>query len=174
MYDSVTPMDWSMPGFPVLHHLLELAQTDVCWISDAINYLILYCPLLLLPSVSPSITVFANKSTLCIRWPKYWSFTFSICPSNEYSGLISFRIDWLDLLAIQGTLKSVLQHHSSKGSILQHSAFFIVQLLIEINHLEPCLVHSKYCVYKTPNTVWLKWQNIFSHSPGSYKSEIKR
>ena len=92
------------------------------------NHLILCRPLLLLPSVFPSIRVFSNESVLCIRWPKYWSFSFSISPSNEYSGLISFRIDWLDLLADQGTLKSFLQHHSSKASILQHSAFFIVQL----------------------------------------------
>ena len=86
------------------------------------------CPLLLLPSLFPSIRVFSNESVLCIRWPKYWSFSFSISPYNEYSGLISLRRDWLDLLAVQGTLKSLFQHHSSKGSILQHSAFFIVQL----------------------------------------------
>ena len=91
------------------------------------NHLIL-CPLLLLPSMFPSIKVFSNESALWIRWPKYWHFTFSISPSNEYSGLIFFRMDWLDLLAVQGTLKSLLQHHSSKASILQHSAFFIVQL----------------------------------------------
>ena len=91
-------------------------------------HLILCCPLLLLPSVFPSISVFSNESVLCIRWPKYWSLSFSISPSNEYSGLISFRMDWLDLLTVQGTLKSLLQHHSSKASILQHSAFFIVQL----------------------------------------------
>ena len=93
------------------------------------NHLILCCPLLLLPSIFPSIRVFSNESVLCIRWPKYWSFSFSISPSNEYSELIFFRIDWLDLLAVQGTLKSLLQHHSSKALILQHSAFFIVQLL---------------------------------------------
>ena len=92
------------------------------------NHLILYHPLLLLPSVFPSIRVFSNESVLCIRWPDYWSFSFSCSPSNEYSGLISFRMDWLDLLAVQGTLKSLLQHHSSKASILRHSAFFIVQL----------------------------------------------
>ena len=92
------------------------------------NYLILYCPLLLLPSVFSSIRVFSNESVLHIRWPKYWSFSFSINPSSEYSGLISFRMDWLDLLAVQGTLKNLLQHHSSKASILQYSAFFIVQL----------------------------------------------
>ena len=92
------------------------------------NHLILCRPLLLLSSIFPSIRVFSNESVLCIRWPKYWRFPFSISPSNEYSVLISFRIDWLDLLAVQGTLKSLLQHHSSKASILQHSAFFIVQL----------------------------------------------
>ena len=92
------------------------------------NYLILCCPLLLLPSIFPSIRVFSNESVLCIRWPKYWSFSFNISPSNEYSGLIYFRLDWLDLCAVQGTLRSFLQHHSSKAAILQHSAFFIVPL----------------------------------------------
>ena len=92
------------------------------------NHLILRHPLLLLPSIFPSIRVFSNESVLRIRWQKYWSFSFSISPSNKYSGLISFRMDWLDLLAVQGTLKSPLQHHSSKASILRHSAFFIVQL----------------------------------------------
>ena len=92
------------------------------------THLILCRPLFLMPSIFPSIRVFSNESVLCIRWPKYWSFSFSISPSNEYSGLISFRMDWLNLLAVQGTLKSLLQHHSSKASILQHSAFFIVQL----------------------------------------------
>ena len=92
------------------------------------NHLILCRPLLLLPSIFPRIRVFSNESALRIRWPKYWSFSFKISPSNEHSGLISFRMDWLDLLAVQGTLKSLLQHHSSKASIIQHSAFFIVQL----------------------------------------------
>ena len=92
------------------------------------NYVILCCPLLLLPSLFPNIRVFSNESALHIRWPKYWSFSFNISPSNEHSGLLFFRMDWLDLLAVQGTLKSLLQHHSSKASILQHSAFFIVQL----------------------------------------------
>ena len=91
------------------------------------NHLILCSPLLLLPSIFPTIRVFSNESVLHIRWPKYWNFSFSISPSNEYSGLISFRMDWLDLLAVQGTLKSLLQHHSSKVSILQCSAFFILQ-----------------------------------------------
>ena len=92
------------------------------------NHLILYHPLLLPPSIFPSIRVFSNESALCIRWPKYWSFSFNISPSNEYSGLIFFRMDWLDLLAVQGTLQSLLQHHSSKALILQCSAFFIVRL----------------------------------------------
>ena len=122
------PMDCSTPGFPVQHQLLEFAQTHVHWVSYAIHHLNLCRPLLLLPSIFPSIRVFSNKSVLCIRWPKYWSFSFNISPSNEYSGMISFRMDWLDLLAVQGTLKSLLQHHSSKASILWHSAFFIVQL----------------------------------------------
>jgi len=92
------------------------------------NHLILCRPLFLLPSTFPSIRVFSNESVLCIKWPKYWSFSFNISPSNEYSGLISFRMDWLGLLAVQGTLKHLLQHHSSKASILQRSAFFVVQL----------------------------------------------
>ena len=92
------------------------------------NYPVLCCPLLLLPSIFPSIRVFSNESVLCIRWPKYWSFSFNISPSNEYSGLISFRIDWFDLLAVQGTLKSLLQHHSSKASIFWCSTFFMVRL----------------------------------------------
>ena len=92
------------------------------------SHLILYHPLLLLPSIFPSIRVFFNQSVLCVRWPKYWSFSFSINPFNEHPGLISFRMDWLDLLAVQGTLKTLLQHHSSKASVLRYSAFFIVQL----------------------------------------------
>ena len=92
------------------------------------NHLVLCCSLLLLPSIFPSIRIFSNESVLHIKWPKYWSFSFNISPSNEHPGLISLRMDWLDLLAVQGTLKSLLQHHSSKASILQHSAFFMVQL----------------------------------------------
>ena len=117
-----------MPDFPVHHQLLELTQTDVQRVGDAIQPSFLCCPLLLLLSTFPSIEIFSNESVLCIRWPKYWSFNFSISPSNEYSGLMSFRIDWLDLLVVQGTFKSLLQHHSSKASILWHSTFFIVQL----------------------------------------------
>ena len=92
------------------------------------SHLILCCPPLLLPPIPPSVKVFSNESALCMRWPKYWSFSFNISPSSEHPGLISFRMDWSDLLALQGTLKSLLQHHSSKASILQHSAFFTVQL----------------------------------------------
>ena len=117
------PMDCSTPGFPVHHQLPELAQIHMHWVSDAISHLIL-CHPLLLPSNFPNIGVFSNESVLRIRRPKYWSFSFSISPSNEYSGPISSRIDWLDLLAVQGTLKSLLQHHSSKASILLYSALF--------------------------------------------------
>ena len=118
------PMDCSTPVFPVLHHLPEFAQTRVHWVSYAIQPSRPLSSLLLLPSIVPSMRVFSNESVLWIRWPKYWSFS----PSNEYSELISFRVVWFDLLAVQGTLKSFFQHHSSKASILQHSAFFMVQL----------------------------------------------
>ena len=120
-------MNRSMPGLPVHHQLPESIQIQSIESVRPSNHLIL-CRPLLLPSIFPSIRVFSNESALHIRWPKYWSFSFNISPSNEYSGLISFRIDWLDLLAVQGTLKSLLQHHSSKASRLQCSAFFIVQL----------------------------------------------
>ena len=121
-------MDCSTPGLPVHHQLRELTQNHVHRVSDAIQPFILCHPLLLPPSIFPSIRVFSSESVLCIRWRKYWSFSFNISPSNEYSRLASFRIDWLDLLAVQGTLKSLLQHHSSKASILQWLDFFIVQL----------------------------------------------
>ena len=120
------PMDCSAPGFPVRHQFPELVQTPVLRVDDAIR------PSLLSPSPPalkvPSIRVFSSESALCISWPKDWSFSFSISPSNEHPGLISFRMDWLDLLAVQGALKSLLQHHSSKASILQCSAFCTVQL----------------------------------------------
>ena len=120
-------MNRSTPGLPVHHQLPEFTQTHVHQIGDAIQ---LSHPLLslLLPPIPPSTRVFSNESTLLMRWPEYWSFSFSICPSSEHPGLISFTMDWLDLLAVQGTLKSLLQHHSSKASILQCSAFFTVQL----------------------------------------------
>ena len=106
----------------------DMSLSEVWELVMPTNHLILCRPLLLLPSNFPSIRVLSNESALCIRWPKYWSFSFNISPSNEHPGLISFRMDWLDLLAVQGTLKGLLQHHSSKASILWHSAFFIVQL----------------------------------------------
>ena len=120
------PMDYSTPDLPVHYQLLEFTQTHVHWVGDPIQ------PSHPLSSPSPPAfnlfqhRVFSNESALCIRWPKYWSFSFSISPSNEHPGLISFRIDWFDLLAVLGTLKGLLQHHSSKASILRHSAFFIV------------------------------------------------
>ena len=122
------PMDCSTPGFPVLHYLLDFTQTRVHRVSDAIQ------PSHPLSSPSPPALnlsqhqVFSNESVLCIRWPKYWGFSFNISLSNEYSGLISFRMDWLDLLVVQGTLESLLQHHSLKALILQHSTFLMVQL----------------------------------------------
>ena len=122
------PMDCSTPGLPVHYQLPELTQTHAHESVMPSNPLSLCRPLLLPPSIFPSIRVFSNESALCIRWPKYWSFSFSISPSNEYSGLIFFRMDWSDLLAVQGTLKSLLQRHSSKASILRCSAFFIAQL----------------------------------------------
>ena len=124
----VTPLTSAHLGslsFTISWSLFKLMSTELVMPS---NHLIPCCPLLLPPSVFPSIRVFSNELALWIRWTKYWSFSFSISPSNEYSGLISFRIDWFDLLAVQGTLKCLLQHHSSKASILWHSAFFMVQL----------------------------------------------
>ena len=121
-------MDYSTPGFPVHHQLPEPTQTHVHLVGDFIQAFHPLSSPLLPPSLFPSIRVFSNEMVLRIGWPKDWSFSFSISPSNEYSGLISFRMDWLDLLAVEGTLKSLLQHHNSKSSILQCSAFFIVQL----------------------------------------------
>ena len=127
MSESLRPVDCSTSGFPVLQISCSLSKFLSIESVIPSNHLILYHPLLHLPSVFPSIRVFSNESVLCIGWPKYWSFSFSISPYSEYSGLISFRIDWLDLLAVQGTLKSLLQHCSSKVSILQCSAFLMVQ-----------------------------------------------
>ena len=128
MSDSATPWTAAHQGFlpfSISRSLLKLMSTESVMPS---NHLILCRPLLLLPSIFPSIRVFSNELALCIRWPKYWSFSFNICASSEYSGLISFRIDWFDLLAVQGTLKSLLQHYSLKASILWCSLFFKVQL----------------------------------------------
>ena len=120
------PMNLSTPGLPVHHRLLEFTQTMCIELMMPSSHLTLCRPLLLLPPIPPSIRVFSNESTHCMRWPKYWSFSFSISPSNEHPGLISFRMDWLDLLAV--VIQLDLQHHSSKASILQCSAFFTVQL----------------------------------------------
>ena len=184
-----SPMDCSTPGLPVHHQLLEFAQTHVHRVSDAIQPSHLCCSLLLLPSVFPSIRIFTCESVLCITWPKYWSFSFNISPSNEYSGLISFRMDWLDLLAVQGTLKSLLQRHSSKTSILWHSAFLIVQLShpymtigktialtrqnfvgkimsLLYNMLSRLVITSKCLLIswlQSPSAVILEPKNIFSH-----------
>ena len=144
------PMDCSMQGLPVHHQHPELAQTHVHWVGDAIQP----SHPLLSPSPPASIRVFSSESILHIRWPKYWSFSFSISSSNEYSGLISFKIDWLDLLAVKGTLKSFLQHHSSKASILWCSAFFMVQLshpymttgkTIALKYLHPSPIFKLSC-----------------------------
>ena len=121
-------MNHSTPGLPVHHQLPEFTQTHVHRVSDAIQPSHPLSSPLLLPPIPPNIRIFSNGSTLCMRWPKYWSFSFSIIPSKEIPGVISFRMEWLDLLAVQGTLKSLLQHHNSKASILQCSAFFTVQL----------------------------------------------
>ena len=118
-------IDCSTPGLPLLHYLPEFAQTHIHWFGDAFQPAHLLLPLLLLPSFFPNIRVFSSKSTLCIKWPKYWSFSFNISPSNEYSGVISFRMDWFDLLGVQGTLKSLLQHHNLKISVLWQSAFTV-------------------------------------------------
>ena len=130
MCDSLWPHPWTAACKASLSFTISWSLLKLMFIESVMpsKHLILCCPLLLLLSIFPSIRVFSNESVLRIRWPKYWSFSFNISPSNEYSGLISFRIDWLDLLAVHGTLKSLLQHHSSKASILQRSAFLIVQL----------------------------------------------
>ena len=137
-------MNHSTPGLPVHHQLPEFTQVTSIESVMPSSHLILCCPLLLLPPIPPSIRVFSDESALRMRWPKYWSFSFSIIPSKELPGLISFRMDWLDLLAVQGTLKSLLQHHSSKASILQHSAFFKVQLS---DHNSQC--HDNYRIQAT-------------------------
>ena len=122
------PMNCSMPGLAVHHQLPSSPKPVSIELVMSSNRLILCCPLLLQPSIFPSIRVFSNESALRITWPKYWRFSFNISLSNEHPGLISFRMDWLDLLAVQGTLKSLLQHHSSKAPVLQHPAFCMVQL----------------------------------------------
>ena len=147
--DSLRPREPWHARPPIHHQLLEFTQTPVHCVGDAINHLILCRPLLLLPSIFPSIRVFSSESALCIRWPKY-QFQLSISPSNEHPGLISFRTDWLDLLAIRGTLNSLLQHHSSKASILWCSAFFIFQLS------NPYMTTGK-TIALTRQTLWTKY-----------------
>ena len=143
-------MGCSMPGSAALYYLSEFAHIYVSWVGDAINHLILCCSLLLMPSIFPSIRVFSNELAFHIRWPKYWSFSFSFGPSNEYSGLISFRTDWFHLLAVQGTFKSLLLHHNLKASILQLSVFFVTQLW----HLYMTTILTS-CSY---------WLTIYGHS----------
>ena len=143
-------MGCSMPGFPVHHQVPELAQTMSIESMMPSNYLIICHPLLLLPPIPPRIRVFSNESDIRIRWPKYLSFSFSISPSNEYSGLISFRMDWLDLLAVQGTLKSLLQPHSSKASIVRCSTFFLV-------HLSHLYMTTGKTIALTKWTLLVKW-----------------
>ena len=154
-------------SFTISQSLLKLMSTELVMPSD---HLILCQPLLLLPSIFPSIRVFPNESVLLIRWPKYWSFSFSISPSNEYSGLISFRADWFDLLAVQGTLKSLLQHHSSKASIIQHSAYFRFQL----SH--PYMTTGKTIALtaaaKSLQSCLTLWNPIDGSPPGSSVHEI--
>ena len=157
-------MNRSTPGLPVHHQLLEsLRPTSIESVMPS-SHLILCRPLLLLPSIPPSFRVFSNESTLCMRWPKYWSFSFSIIPSKEIPGLISFRMDWLDLLAVQGILKSLLQHHSSKASILRRSAFFTVQL----SH--PCMTTGK-TIALTRRTFVGKLMSLL-YSTGNYGASL--
>ena len=155
LYD---PMDHSMPGFPIHHQLLELAQTHVHWVDDTSQPSCPLCLFLLLPSIFPSIRVFANESALLIRWPKYWS--FSINPSNKYSSLISFRINLFDLFAVQGTPKSLLHHHNSKASNFLGSAFFMVQPLTSMHDYwkDPSFDYLDFC---QPNDI-----SAFSRSVG--------
>ena len=168
-------MHHSTPGSSVLYCLPDFAQIRVHWVGDAIYHLSLCSPLLL--SAFPSSKAFPNESGLCIRWPKYWRLSSSNSPSNEYSGLISFRIDWLDLLAVQGTLKSLLQHHNLKASISQHSAFFMVQFshlylttgksIATLDHkipyfLQVCTLAYNYITYLTD--YWVFSSLALSHS----------
>ena len=165
-------MNHSSPGLPVHHHLPEFTQTHVHRVSDAIQPSHPLSSPVLLPTIFPSIRVFSDESALHIRWPKYWSFGFNISPCNEHPGLISFRMDWLDLLAVQGTLKSLLQHHSSKASILQRSPFFIVQL----SH--PYMTTGKTIVLTRRTFVGLKFSKYFRYYRGylgaNFPSQVRR
>ena len=141
----------------------SVAQTDVHWVSDANQPSHPLSSPLLLPSIFPSIRVFSNESALCMRWPKYWSFSFNISPSNEHSGLISFRMDWFDFLSVQGTLKSLLQHHSSKASILQLLAFFMVQLIILVKK-EISAYKFDCCCYSVGKLCLTLWYHGLQHT----------
>ena len=148
--DSSQPMDNSTTDFPVFHYFSEFAQTHVHWVDDAIQPYHPLSPFLLLPSIFPSIRLFSSELVLHIRWPTYWKFSFSISPSSEYSGLIFFRTDWFDLLAVQRALKSLIQHHNSKASIFWHSAFFMSNSHIRTWLLEKPLdgpLSSKFYLY---------------------------
>ena len=162
-------MNCSMPGFPVLPYLLEFAQTHVQWVGDAIQTSHSLSSPPLLHSIFPSTRVFSDESVFHIRWPKYWSFSFSISPSNEYSRLISYRIDWFDLLALQRTLKSLLQHYSLKAPVLWCSTFFIVQ---HHNWKGPSLASppsaSMGYTLREGHWVMTKWW-VLSHSKASWK-----
>ena len=149
-------MNCSTPGLPVHHQLLQSTQTHVHWVMMPSNHFILCRPLLLLRSIFPSIRVFSNESALPIRWPKYWSFSFSISSANEYSGLIYFRMDWLDLLGVQGTLKSLLPHHSSKASILRHSAFSTVPLSHPYMTTGETIALTRWTFVGTVMSAWFK------------------
>ena len=165
MSDSLQPLDCRMPSFPVHHQLPELKLMSTESVMPS-KHLMLCCPLLLLPSIFPSIRVFSSGSALRIRWPKYWSFSFSLSPSNEHSGLISFRIEWLDLLAVQGTLKSLLQHHSLKASILWCSAFFLFlsrTFWEDINwpiYWHPCFIISFLSLSEIGSLKCIPWSEL--------------
>ena len=152
-------MNCSKPGLPVHHQLPEFTQTHVHWVGDAIQPSHPLSPLLLLPSIPPSIRVFSNESTFRMRWPKYWSFRFSIIPSKEHPGLISFRMDWLDLLAVQGTLKSLPQHHSSKASILKVNKS---QQVLNILVYNPLSLRIFCCTSQIFQNHWLSFSTDMS------------
>ena len=161
-------MDCSTPGLPAHYQLPGFTQTHVHWVSDNIQHLILCRPLLLLPSIFPSIRVFSSESVLCIRWPKYWSFSFSISPSNEHPGLISFRMDWLDLLAVQGTLKRLLQHHSSEAQMYTY-ILSLLNVPHPHHHLTPLGHHralswAACAVQRLPTSYpFCTWQCVYAN-----------
>ena len=154
-------MNCSTPGLPVHHHLPEFKLTSIESVMPS-SHLILSRPLFLLPPIPPSIRGFSNESTLRMRWPKYWSFSFSIIPSKKHTGLISFRMDWLDLLAVQRTLKSLLQHHSSKASIFWRSAFFIVQLSHPYMTTGKTIALTRWTILKKKKQQNFSWKGTFA------------